>query len=286
MVCLIDFSNLRGRSRVMKSTLLVDGVEYDASFRDACLSVVSSHRADMFVFCLDGHPVRRYGLLPTYKEGRRRHTEGLPPYPLWMLVEDIREVSVICGRSVAFALFPFQEADDVIASIVRGVNETNNVPTETDSRLSFWVSTYKFEKLFLQHDMFCILSNDSDLQQLIRDDEVKVSIVSKMNLSDPTFSLTDKFLKAGVRTPEELLAYKVFEGDYGSDRIPRSRIVRPSKCGDLFWRTLNTKEKLLEFYKRPETFPELVPMVDIDLMRINVQLVCLFPDFTPYFYIL
>ena len=295
MLCLVDYRNLVGRSRVMRSRCIHGGVEYDASLRDACLSIISSPRASWAVFCLDGSPNYRLSIHPEYKGTRKKKEEdsdALPVYPVHLLVQDIRVTAQTFNTRVSFACSPFREADDVIASIVKGVSDNVSENLYLDERLSWWVdfglSFGGWEKGVIQDvSDVCIMSSDSDLQQLLRvSPEQRVAVVSKMSLVDTVYEVSDTFKKKDVNSPAELLAYKIFEGDNG-DNITRCRVVPPRKCGNTFWKTLNTESKLMSFVHTPDLFPELVGFVDIDRLRLNTRLVYLdvaaYPLASPYF---
>lgn len=286
MVVLVDYKNLLGRSKVMGSTMLVGGVEYDSSMRDACLSIISSPRADVVIFCLDGFPKFRYDILPTYKGGRKHKESEVKRYPVVSLLRDMQDVGRRYNTSVVFSMSPFMEADDVIASIARGVSEDSFQDITEDEALVWWAGLGEWRKFYINSSKFCIMSSDSDLLQLLTDDPSRtVMRVEKMSLVDATLSLPDSWVRRGVLTPGELLSYKVFEGDSG-DRIPRSRVVRPSVIGDRFWKTLSSPDRLSEFLFFPERFPELKGSVDMNILSDNIKLVGLYPKVTPYFLVL
>lgn len=291
MLCLVDFSNLKGRSKVMRSVCLHNDTEFDASMRDACLQIISCARSSCVVFCLDGSPDFRLSLLPTYK-GKRKKSEpnedGLPIYPDELLVADMRMASRSYNTPVFLACSPHREADDVIASIIKKVKEDAPENLFADSRLSWWAALGQWRKgVFDDVSELCIMSSDSDLQQLMRCDSQKVSIVSKMNLSDARYTVSKTFEKLGVNSPAELLAYKLIEGDSGDD-IPRSRILPPRKIGNLFWKTLNTEDKIFAFLNNPDAFPEIAGFVDIEKFRRNANLIWLdsraYPLSTPFLF--
>jgi 5'-3' exonuclease len=245
----------------------------------------------MVVFCLDGTPKYRLSLHPEYKAGRRRHEpepDALPVYPYELLYEDIRLASRLYNTPVFFACSPYREADDVIAAIVRGTDSVTDEAIADDSRLSNYFPQQVWVRGVLSIDDVCIMSSDSDLQQLITvTDTLKVGTVSKMSLVDVTYEVSDSFKKKDVNSPAELLAYKIFEGDTG-DNIPRCRVMPPRKCGNLFWKTLNTEDKLIQFVCKQSTFPELIPMIDVEKLHLNTHLIYLhsaaYPLATPYFY--
>ena len=283
MVVLVDYKNLIGRSKVMRSVSLVGDVEHDSSMRDACLSIVSSPRSKVVVFCLDGFPKFRYDLLPSYKEGRKREEPELPRYPVQSLLRDLQDAGKLYNTQVALAMSPFMEADDVIASISRGVCENTLQDIHADESLSWWANLGTWEKLYLNASKFCIMSSDSDLFQLLSDNPSRtVMRVEKMSLVDATTSLPASWVKRGVLTPGELLSYKVFEGDSG-DKIPRARVAKPSIIKDKFWKTLNTPEELSKFVFTPEAYPELANSVNMDRLIENIKLIGLYPQVTPYF---
>ena len=283
MVVLVDYKNLIGRSKVMKSVSIIDGVEFDSSMRDACLSIISSPRSKMVIFCLDGFPKFRYDLLPAYKEGRTHAADVLPRYPVQRLLQDMQDVGRQFHTKVALAMSPFMEADDVIASISRGVNENTSQDIYADDSLVWWANLGAWRKLCIDASKFCIMSSDSDLLQLLTGDPLrKVMRVEKMSLIDATLDLPVSWAKKGVLTPGELLSYKVLEGDSG-DKIPRSRTAKPSILKDKFWKTLNTPDKLSVFLHEPALFPELEGAVDISKVINNIKLIALYPQVTPYF---
>lgn len=283
MVVLVDYKNLIGRSKVMRSVSLVGDVEYDSSMRDACLSIISSPRSKVVIFCLDGFPKFRYDLLSNYKEGRKREEPELPRYPVQSLLRDLQDVGKQYNTRVALAMSPFMEADDVIASIARGVNENTLQDIYADETLAWWANLGTWRKLYVEGSKFCIMSSDSDLLQLLTDNPSRtVMRVEKMSLVDATLSLPASWSKKGVLTPGELFSYKVFEGDSG-DKIPRSRTARPSVIKDKFWKTLSTPEKLSKFLFNPESYPELADAVNMDRLIENIKLIGLYPQVTPYF---
>lgn len=283
MVVLVDYKNLIGRSKVMKSVSVIDGVEFDSSMRDACLSIISSPRSKMVIFCLDGFPKFRYDLLPAYKEGRTHAADVLPRYPVQRLLQDMQDVGRQFHTKVALAMSPFMEADDVIASISRGVDEDSSQDIYADDSLSWWAALGAWRKLCINATKFCIMSSDSDLLQLLTESPLrKVMRVEKMSLIDATLNLPASWAKKGVLTPGELLSYKVLEGDSG-DKIPRSRLAKPSVLKDKFWKTLNTPDKLSLFLHEPGLFPELVGSVDMSRLIENIKLIALYPQVTPYF---
>lgn len=287
MVVLVDYKNLIGRSKVMKSVSVIDEVEFDSSMRDACLSIISSPRSKMVIFCLDGFPKFRYDLLPTYKEGRTHAADVLPRYPVQRLLRDMQDVGKQYNTSVALSMSPFMEADDVIASIARGVCEDTLQDIYADDSLSWWANLGTWRKLCINATKFCIMSSDSDLLQLLTETPLrKVMRVEKMSLIDATLDLPVSWIKKGVLTPGELLSWKLTEGDSG-DRIPRSRVVPPRKCGSLIWKTLNSFEKIERFIDSPINFPDIKDMVDIDLFKRNFHMTALheraYPLRTPFF---
>lgn len=283
MVVLVDYKNLIGRSKVMKSVVPIGDVEYDSSMRDACLSIISSSRSKIVIFCLDGFPKFRYDLLPNYKEGRKHEEPERPRYPVQSLLRDIQDTGKLYHTHVALAMSPFMEADDVIASIARGVSENTLQDIYADESLAWWANLGTWQKLHIDANKFCIMSSDSDLLQLLSDNPLRtVMRVEKMSLVDATLSLPSSWIKKGVLTSGELFSYKVFEGD-SVDKIPRSRTARPSVIKDKFWKTLNTPEELSKFLFNPESYPELADAVNMDRLIENIKLIGLYPQVTPYF---
>lgn len=93
MLCLVDYRNLVGRSKVMRSECIHEDVVYNSSMRDACLSIVSSARSSVVVFCLDGTPSYRLSIHPEYKGTRKKEEpdpDALPVYPVHLLVNQLR----------------------------------------------------------------------------------------------------------------------------------------------------------------------------------------------------
>ncbi len=291
MLCLVDFSNLKGRSKVMRSVCLHNDTEFDASMRDACLQIISCARSSCVVFCLDGSPDFRLSLLPTYK-GKRKKSEpnedGLPIYPDELLVADMRVASRSYNTPVFLACSPHHEADDCVSAVIKSVRNFKDEDISEDPRLSWWAALGQWRKEVIEDvSNVCIMSSDSDLQQLIRDDSQRVGVVSKMNLSDVRYSINKTFIDKGINSPAELLAWKLLEGDSG-DEIPRSRVMPPRKIGNLFWKTLNTEDKIFAFLNNPDTFPEIAGFVDIEKLRRNANLIWLdsraYPLSTPFLF--
>ena len=157
MLCLVDFRNLRGRSKVMRSSCLHNGEEYNSCFRDACLSIVTATRSSTIIFCLDGSPDYILRIHPTYKGTRKKEEpdpHALPEYPEELMVQDIREAARLYNKSVFFACSPHREADDVIAAIVKGVNDSIPEDIYSDKRLSWWGGMASFMNLTWVKRMF------------------------------------------------------------------------------------------------------------------------------------
>ena len=187
----------------------------------------------------DSHATRRKELFPEYKANR-------PKFGLTEQVLDLKEI--FKHLNVSQAECPKEEADDVIASLVKQYQEEDNLIT--------------------------IYTADKDMLQLVKDG--KVIVIRPKSGARPERVFDEEEIKKeyGVG-PEDLVSYFCFRGD-SVDNIPGAKMLRSACIVDLVKKYKNPEEiyknlgaeKLTPFQRESLGLFESQAKVNIGLVRL------------------
>lgn len=180
-------------------------------------ALIEKHNPTRVIFVLEGHPHKRYEMLPEYKANRRIEVPVDEPIPLPPEVAKkldelenfFRQAHLIVDLltkhfPVSVVRHPDYECDDVIYNLVR--RSSSAVP---------WV----------------VVSNDSDFMQLLNE-------FTNVKLYDP---IAKEFVQAPAF---DYVTWKALRGD-GSDNIPGLPGIGDKTAKEL----VNDPEKLREVFK-------------------------------------
>lgn len=187
----------------------------------------------------DNHATRRKELFPEYKATR-------PKFALTEQILDLKEIFKHLNVSQAECVG--EEADDVIASLVKQYQEEDNLIT--------------------------IYSADKDMLQLVKDGKV-VSIRPKSGPRPERVFDEEEIKKEYGVGPEDLVSYFCFRGD-SIDNIPGVKMLRSACIVDLIkkykvpqeiYKNLST-EKLTHFQRESLEFFEPQAYINVGLVKL------------------
>lgn len=181
-------------------------------------ALVELHKPSRVYFVLEGHPRKRYEMLPEYKANRRIATdgEGVPltaeglkkAKELAIFFRQVDEIIPLLGKHFPVSLIRHAdyECDDVIYNLIR--RSSSAVP---------WT----------------VVSNDSDFTQLLHE-------FSNVKIYNP---ITKTYVEA---PPFDYVTWKALRGD-GSDNIPGLEGIGDKTAEEL----VTDGDKLTELFKDP-----------------------------------
>lgn len=254
---LIDYSNYCYRfSSSYKFSVEIKNVKVSTSILFGYVRALKANIFKDIIICLDGDPQINMRYLPQYKGQRLKEPNESHSVPRLELVKFLTKIGDKIGKNIKVAASPFQEADQVMASIVKqATNQVDSFTVEmsnysrehmsADWRLSSLTKGAIEKELTLDgYDMVILGTTDSDMYQLLENDNVRIDMSTcGQKLDDGSF--TPKAIHH--LPPAAIPAYKAICGDI-SDNVPSLQLPYDLKVMvKLIANHLNTKEALHKF---------------------------------------
>lgn len=220
MIHLVDFQNTVYRyASATNLSVKVNGVEVSTSVLYGLVKYCKSLQYPT-IFCVEGQPKVFKQLYPQYKGNRNKEKDESVQVPISDVIAIAYLVAKMSGAVCKFAYSPFQEADQVVASLTYAAKNPRlqlfgpQAAPEDDYYFERYrpLRAERFPKF--KSDQVLIKSTDSDMTQLMALGGVRIAT----KLSDNEGSYKTPKAVQHV-SPELIPVYKAFQGDV-SDNIP------------------------------------------------------------------
>jgi len=250
---IIDASNFlyKYKSTLNLSTKNSAGVTVNVSAPYGFYRTIKACEFDDIVIALDGYPKLFKEYYPEYKSQRSKEFDEVVRVPLNTVMSFVLEIARVYGKRVRVVCSPFQEADQVISSIVHAAHYpayrmfySTLSDIHKDKMLKDFVE-WDTEKFVLdrKYDRIVVGTTDSDMYQLLKFKDVYIST----HTNGSQFELRETPKAVQHLAPEVIPAYKAIIGDV-SDNIPSVRAtVSLSELKHMFNDCLSEPEDLIKF---------------------------------------